>query len=38
VGAYAEDDSPRWAKAGDLRTTIYSNSLLLVMTWIWVAS
>jgi hypothetical protein len=38
VGAHARPDSPRWAAAGGLRTTIYSNSLLLVMAGIWVAS
>ena len=30
VGAAARADSPRWARAGGLRTAIYSNSLLLV--------
>ena len=38
VGAHANPNSPRWARAGGLRTAIYSNSLLLVMTSIWVAS
>jgi hypothetical protein len=38
LGEHAKPDSPRWAKAGGLRTTIYSNSLLLVMTTIWIAS
>ncbi|MCZ4494848.1 MAG: hypothetical protein QOH30_3519 [Baekduia sp.] len=38
VGAHATPDSPRWARAGDWRTRIYSNSLLLVMMSIWVAS
>jgi hypothetical protein len=38
VGAHAEPDSPRWARAGGRLTTIYSNSLLLVMTGIWLAS
>ena len=38
LGAHAKHDSPRWAKAGALRTTIYSNSLLLVMASIWIAS
>ena len=31
LGEHAEPDSPRWAKAGGLRTAIYSNSLLIVM-------
>jgi hypothetical protein len=38
LGAHAEPASPRWAKAGGLRATIYSNSLLLVMASIWIAS
>jgi hypothetical protein len=38
LGEHAKPDSPRWAKVGGLRTTIYSNSLLLVMTSIWIAS
>jgi hypothetical protein len=38
LGAHAKRNSPRWAKHGNLRTIFYSNSLLLVMTSIWVAS
>jgi len=38
VGRHAEEDSPRWAKYGDLRTTIYSNSLIIVMTLIFLGS
>jgi hypothetical protein len=38
VGAHAKPDSPRWAQLGALRTAIYSNSLVLVMTTIWIAS
>lgn len=38
LGAHVKRNSPRWAKHGDLRTIIYSNSLLVVMTSIWVAS
>jgi hypothetical protein len=38
LGGHADSDSPRWARMGDLRTTIYSNSLLLVMGSIWVAT
>ena len=38
IGAHADERSPRWAKVGGLRTRIYSNSLLLVMGAIWVAS
>jgi hypothetical protein len=32
IGPHAKNNSPRWAKAGDWRTGLYSNSLLLVMT------
>jgi hypothetical protein len=38
VGKHAWRDSPRWAKAGGLRTAIYSNSLVLVMGLLFVAS
>jgi hypothetical protein len=38
VGAHARPDSPRWAKLGDWRTRVYSNSLLIVMVTIWVLS
>jgi len=38
LGLHARPDSPAWARAGGLRTGIYSNSLLLVMTGIWLAS
>lgn len=38
LGAHARPDSPRWARVGGLRTAIYSNSLLMVMSGIWVAS
>jgi hypothetical protein len=38
LGAHVKPTSPRWAKHGGLRTTIYSNSLLVVMTSIWIAS
>jgi hypothetical protein len=38
LGAHATPSSPRWARAGGWRTTVYSNSLLLVMAGIWVAS
>jgi hypothetical protein len=31
VGRHAKDNSPRWAKTGGWRTSLYSNSLLLVM-------
>ncbi len=31
LGEHTTPDSPRWARAGGLRTRVYSNSLLLVM-------
>jgi hypothetical protein len=38
IGRHATARSPRWAKVGGLRTAIYSNSLLLVMTALWLGS
>jgi hypothetical protein len=38
IGRYAEESSPRWAKAGGWRTAVYSNSLALVMGLIFVGS
>jgi hypothetical protein len=38
IGEHAQPDSPEWAKAGGLRTLVYSNSLLLLMTAIWLGS
>jgi hypothetical protein len=38
VGKHAQPDSPAWAKAGGLKTAIYSNSLVIVMSTIWVLS
>jgi len=38
LGRYATPDSPRWARAGGLRTRLYSNSLLLVMGTIFLLS
>jgi hypothetical protein len=38
IGRHATAHSPRWAKVGGLRTAIYSNSLLLVMTALWLGS
>ena len=38
VGSHAGSRSPRWARAGGWRTAVYSNSLLLVMGAIWLAS
>ena len=32
VGEHALPDSPSWAKAGDWRTVVYSNSLVAIMT------
>jgi hypothetical protein len=38
VGPYATQDSPKWARAGGLRQTIFANSLGLVMGTIFLAS
>lgn len=38
VGPFAEDDSPRWARVGSLRTAIYSRSLGFAMATIFVLS
>jgi hypothetical protein len=38
VGRHARSDSPAWARAGGWRTWLLSNSLLLVMGTIWLAS
>jgi hypothetical protein len=37
VGEHSEDESPQWARGG-WRTRVYSHSLLLVMTLIWLGS
>jgi membrane protein implicated in regulation of membrane protease activity len=38
LGEHTKPDSPQWAKAGGWRTAVFSNSLLLVMGTIWIAS
>jgi uncharacterized protein DUF6766 len=38
IGPYADERSPGWARTGGLRTALYSNSLLIVMTSIWLGS
>jgi hypothetical protein len=38
VGRYADEHSPKWARFGDWRTKLYSNSLLIVMLLIWLGS
>jgi hypothetical protein len=38
VGRHATSDSPKWARAGGLRTRVFSNSLLLVMGSIFLLS
>ncbi len=38
VGRHARSGSPSWAKAGGVRTWLYSNSLLLVMAGIFLAT
>jgi hypothetical protein len=38
VGRHADADSPTWARVGGLRTALYSNSLVIVMTTFWLLS
>ncbi len=38
IGPHADARSPLWARVGGVRTFVYSNSLLLLMTTIWVLS
>jgi hypothetical protein len=38
VGPHAQQNSPRWARAGGIRTKLYENSLLLVMGVIWIGT
>jgi hypothetical protein len=38
IGRHADARSPRWARTGGWRTGLYSNSLLVVMTSIWLLS
>jgi hypothetical protein len=38
IGRYATAGSPKWARVGGLRTRLFSNSLLIVMTSIWLLS
>jgi len=38
VGRWAEEDSPRWARVGGIRTAIYSNSLILAMAVVFLGS
>jgi len=38
VGSFARPDSPAWARVGGWRTRIYSNSLVLVMALVFLAS
>ena len=38
VGAYAQQNSPLWAKVGGIRRTIYENSLVIVMGTIWLGT
>jgi uncharacterized membrane protein YbaN (DUF454 family) len=38
VGEHARDDSPTWARARGWQLALYSNSLVLVMTIIWIWS
>ena len=38
VGTYGDASSPRWARAGGVRIALYSYSLLIVMTTLWLGS
>jgi hypothetical protein len=38
IGRHATRRSPRWAKVGGVRAAIYGNSLLIVMTALWLGS
>lgn len=38
IGRYAQENSPRWAKTGGWRTSIYAFSLLIVMAGIFIGS
>jgi hypothetical protein len=38
VGAHAQRNSPRWAKVAGIRRTLYENSLVLVMSTIWIGT
>jgi len=38
IGRHALRSSPKWARTGGIRTTIYSNSLLILMTVIFLGS
>ena len=38
VGAYAQRNSPRWAKVSGIRRRVYENSLVLLMGTIWLGT
>jgi len=38
IGPHAGPRAPGWARAGGLRTALYGNSLLIVMTTLWLGS
>jgi hypothetical protein len=38
IGSHSDVRSPRWARVGGWRTAVYSNSLVAVMTTIWLLS
>jgi hypothetical protein len=38
IGRHADAGSPKWAKVGGLRTRIFSTSLVIVMTALWLGS
>jgi hypothetical protein len=38
VGDHADEQSPRWARLGGIRRSLFENSLLIVMGTIWIGS
>jgi hypothetical protein len=38
VGRHADESSPRWARVGGIRTAIYSNSVIIAMTLVFLGS
>jgi hypothetical protein len=38
IGRHAKEGSPRWARAGGIRTAIYSNSFLILMATIFIGT
>ncbi|HKO39485.1 MAG TPA: DUF6766 family protein [Solirubrobacterales bacterium] len=38
IGRWANEDSPRWARLGGIRTAVYSNSLIIAMSLVFLGS